>query len=249
MNNISIIIQARTGSTRLPNKMIKTFYEGKSLLEIIIKRLKKVEIPIVVATTTNENDDLIEKIALNQNVNAYRGDENNVLSRFVDAAEKYNVSKIIRVCADNPLLDIDALIHLKNKFLNSSVDYWCYSTSENTPTIKTHYGFWAEGVTLETLKKVQNLTSEKLYQEHVTNFIYAYPNLFSIHFETIHPEVEKNKTRLTIDTQQDFELISKIYSDLIDKNIELNALEISNFISENSEWLDIMEYEIIKNSK
>ncbi|MGI6341494.1 MAG: cytidylyltransferase domain-containing protein [Bacteroidales bacterium] len=249
MNNNSIIIQARTGSTRLLNKMIKTFFDGKSLLEIIITRLKKVGVPIIVATTTNENDDTVESIALSQHVSVFRGDENNVLSRFIEAAEEYNVSKIIRVCADNPLLDIAALINLKNDFVNSSVDYWCYSTENKTPTIKTHYGFWAEGVTLEALKKVQSLTSEKLYQEHVTNFIYTHSNLFSIHFESIHPEVEKNHIRLTIDTQQDFELISKIYSDLISKNIELNALAISNFISTNTEWLEIMKKEIVKNSK
>lgn len=248
-NEISIIIQARTGSTRLPNKMIKPFYEDKSLLEIIISRLKEVGILIIVATTTNDNDNSIQQIALSQNVNVFKGDENDVLSRFIEAAKKFNVKKIIRVCADNPLLDIEGLVNLKDSFIKSEVDYWCYSTNENLPTIKTHYGFWAEGVTLDTLIKVQNHTTEKIYREHVTNYIYSHADQFSIHFEHIHPNIEKNKVRLTIDTQQDFELIKTIYSELINDNIKLNALEISTYVTNKPNWLKIMEKEIHLNSK
>ena len=249
MDNISIIIQARTGSTRLPNKMIKPFYEDKSLLEIIITRLKEVGIPIIVATTTNNNDDSIEKIAHTLSVDVFRGNENDVLARFIEAAKKFNVTKIIRVCADNPLLDIKGLVYLKNSFTKSEVDYWCYSTTENLPTIKTHYGFWAEGVTLDALLNVKKSTSDLLYREHVTNYIYSHADQFSIHNEHINPNVEKNKVRLTIDTQQDFELIKTIYSELIHDDIELNALEITTYIANKPNWLKIMEKEIHLNSK
>lgn len=249
MENISIIIQARTGSTRLPNKMIKPFYYDKSLLEIVILRLKEVGIPIIVATTENPNDDLIEEIAHSQHVNIFRGSENDVLSRFIEAAKKFNVSKIIRVCADNPLLDIEGIVKLKDSFINSEVNYWCYATSDNLPSIKTHYGFWAEGVTLETLLKVQNLTSDTIYKEHVTNYIYSHANQFSIHYDLINPEIEKNELRLTIDTKRDFELIKKIYSELIDNEVRLTALEMSRYVEKKSEWVEIMKNEIISNSK
>lgn len=249
MTNISIILQARTGSTRLPSKMTKCFYEGMSLLDIIIMRLKAAGIPIIVATTTNRNDDLIENIARLNDVNVFRGSENDVLSRFIGAAEFYNVTKIIRVCADNPLLDIDALIYLIESFSNSNVDYWCYSTKNKIPTIKTHYGFWTEGVTLDALKRAQSSTTEKIYKEHVTNFIYLNKNLFSIHYEVIHPSIERNQIRLTVDSYEDFSLIKNIYSELIKEKINLKALEVSDFISKRNEWLQIMNTEIDKNSK
>ncbi len=73
MNQISIIIQARTGSTRLPNKIIKPFYKDKTLLDIIIYRLKEIDIPIIIATTENEKDDEVEEIGLNNKVNVFRG--------------------------------------------------------------------------------------------------------------------------------------------------------------------------------
>ena len=135
---LSIIVQARTGSTRLPGKMVKTFYNGMSLLEILINNLKKVGVPIIVATTLNTNDDFIADIANGQNVSVFRGDENNVLNRFHEAAKQFNVAKIIRVCSDNPLIDIDSLLHLKNSFENRDADYWCFYTRDFTPTINTH---------------------------------------------------------------------------------------------------------------
>lgn len=249
MNQISIIIQARTGSTRLPNKIIKPFYKDKTLLDIIIYRLKEIDIPIIIATTENEKDDEVEEIGLNNKVNVFRGSENNVLSRFIEAAEKFKTDKIIRICADNPLLDMDSLSYLKNEFLTSDVDYWCYSTKDKTPTIKTHFGYWGEGVTLSALKRIQSLTSDRLYIEHVTNFIYSHPDLFKIHLEQINSLIEQNNLRLTIDTYNDFKLVKEIYSKLLSENIKITALNTSEFVSQNNEWLEIMQNEINQNKK
>lgn len=249
IGNISIIIQARTGSTRLPNKITKTFFDNSTLLDIIISRLKEVKTPIIVATTDKKTDDQVEKIALDNEVNIFRGSENNVLSRFIKTAEKYNIDKIIRICADNPLLDVDSLLKLKEEFIISNVDYWCYSTKDKTPTIRTHYGFWGEGVTLSALKKIQSMTNDSLYAEHVTNYIYTYPKTFKIHYEQINSKVEQSLLRLTIDTIKDFELVKEIYSELISRNIKITALNVSKFVSENDEWLKVMQNEINLNRK
>ncbi|MDB4710952.1 hypothetical protein OAF16_04405, partial [Flavobacteriales bacterium] len=107
MSETGIIIQARTGSTRLPNKIILPFYKEKGILELIVERINKyTDIPIVVATTKNPKDDAIVKIASKNGVGCYRGSENNVLSRFIETAKKNNFKNIIRICADNPFLDI-----------------------------------------------------------------------------------------------------------------------------------------------
>ena len=86
-----IIIQARCGSSRLPNKMVLPFYQSQSILSILLSRLKKkiTSTPIIVATTTNLKDDLITTICKQHNIPYYRGSENDVLQRFIDAAEFY----------------------------------------------------------------------------------------------------------------------------------------------------------------
>ena len=230
--------------------MIRPFYKGQSLIEIIIERLKMSKTPIIVATTTNPRDDQIEEIALKNSVNFFRGSETDVLQRFIETAEFFNVNKIIRVCADNPLLDINSIIEIKYSFDKANVDYWCYSKKDFTPTIKTHYGFWVEGVTLNALYRVHEQTKDPFYREHVTNYIYSNSESFSIHHKKIDPRIEKSSNiRLTIDTQIDFDLVQMIYYELLQNKIKLSAEEIVKFVNLHPEWISIMEKEINKNIK
>jgi spore coat polysaccharide biosynthesis protein SpsF (cytidylyltransferase family) len=247
--NIGIIIQARTGSTRLPNKMILPFWHDKGILEVIIERLIGADfgLPIILATTTNSNDDIIEQIGSRFSIKVYRGNELNVLNRFVCAAETFNIQKIIRICADNPFIDINSIRILISEFIKNDVDYWCYSTSKCIPTIKTHYGFWPEGVSYAALKKIVELSSDIMFQEHVTNYIYTNPNGFKIHLEPISMKIENEKEiRLTIDTLQDFNIVSEIYRQF---SSVLNIEELVDLIKENSYWMLNMKNEIINNQK
>lgn len=100
--NITFIIQARLGSTRLPGKILLPFYEGKSILELMIDKLSVVSKNIVLATSTNELDNGLELFAKKHCIVCFRGDENDVLSRFIDAASENDVRHLIRVCSDNP---------------------------------------------------------------------------------------------------------------------------------------------------
>ena len=259
MNEIKIIIQARTGSTRLPQKMILPFYENEGIFSLILKRLtssvKKEN--IILATSTNENNNVLVEIAKNYRINYYRGSENDVLQRFIDAAKEFDADKIIRVCADNPFLDIDFLNFLLENFAKSDCDYMSFKTSNNIPTIKTHYGFWAEAVTLNALKKCNDVIScrlnsqdARLYHEHVTNFIYANPDDFNIKFFNIPEEIDShNDIRLTIDTKIDFDIQKEIFNKIYKEKPNFNALDVLNFLNENKEYLEIMKEEISKNQK
>lgn len=253
MKNIAIIVQARTGSSRMPNKMLESFYNDTPLLEVILERIKieSINLPIIVATTDSQRDDVIEKIAIKLGIDYYRGSENDVLARFIGAAERFGVQKIIRLCADNPLIDTSAINILAQTLLDSNgLDYLAYSTSEGVPTIKTHYGFWAEGTTINTLKKIEKLTDDKLYHEHVTNYIYANPKEFSIKLLPIDKTIDSNnKIRLTIDTKQDFENIKILYSELMLGKTSYTALEIVEYIEKNPRFYDAMIDEIKKNIK
>lgn len=213
---IGIIIQARLGSSRLPNKMVLPFYNNKGVFEIIVRKLKKEfnEIPIIVSTTTNSIDSKLVELCKDIGVGFYRGSENDVLQRFIDTSKEYGISKIIRICADNPFIDINYLSEVIDNFKNEDLDYCSFKTSKGVPTILTHYGFWGEAVSLSALIKVKELTKDEFYYEHVTNFIYSNPNLFRIKLIFMPTKVEDFKNiRMTIDTKADFLLLQEIYSE------------------------------------
>lgn len=247
--SLGIIIQARTGSTRLPNKMLVPFYKNQTILDIILQRIKTEikNVPIIVATTNNEKDDELELIAKKNSVLCFRGSETDVLKRFVDAARFYNVDSIIRVCADNPFLSMESLKQLINYTKNKEYEYISFKTSDDIPSIKTHFGFWTEYVTLNALIKVQQATNESLFHEHVTNYIYTHKDLFSMSFINIPTYIEKSKIRLTVDTKDDFMNAGEIYKQLIENK---KIIEPENIIPIVTDEIKLsMENQIKLNSK
>lgn len=248
----AIIIQARMGSSRLPNKMTKVFYNGKGLLEILLDRLinQNINVPIILATTDNKIDDAITDLVEKKGIVIFRGDENNVLKRIVDAAIANNVEKIIRICADNPFIDINMLKKMINSFEKADNDYWCYSVKGNKPTIITHFGFWGEGVTLEALLKILAKTNRKKYLEHVTNYIYTNPEDFNISYNEISNIFNENMNiRLTIDTENDFIISKEIFEEFIKSNIGFEAENIIKFVLKNKHWYNQMKIQIEQNEK
>ncbi|MEZ5104227.1 MAG: hypothetical protein R2757_07015 [Draconibacterium sp.] len=250
MTNTAFIVQARVGSTRLSNKVLLPFFEGQSILELLISKLKdNFSIPVIVATTTNNQDDKLVNLIRKQNINIFRGSENNVLKRFIEAAKEYNIKNIIRVCADNPFLSVKYVERLIFAW-DGTCDYHSFKTVEGTPSIQTHYGFWTELVTLETLVKIQNLNVDRIYLEHVTNYIYTHPDEFKIQFEAIPEWISENKNiRLTLDTLDDFEVQKEIYHKLVGQEKKFDVEEIIEFLKNNPHYLKHMEQNIKQNQK
>ena len=241
---IAIIIQARTGSTRLANKMLKPFYQNQTILHIIIENLKRdIDLPIILATTNNPNDDCIEEVAEENGIFCFRGSEENVLQRFIDAANQYQVEVIIRVCADNPFLNPAYILSLIDLYKESQSDYISFKTKNDIPTIKTHYGFFAELVSLSALIKVEKLTNEKLYREHVTNFIYINTPLFDVKLIAI-PFEENESIRLTIDTLEDFNLAQSIYKELKKDHDTISPQLVISYLNQNKDYLKQMQQQI-----
>lgn len=250
MLKTGIIIQARLGSSRLPEKMLLPFFGSKGILQILLENIisTATSIPIVLATTTSIEDDRIEVLGKELGIVVYRGSEEDVLDRFIQAASLHGFTRIIRVCGDNPFLDMNSLKELINLQTTSSVDYVGFATSKGTPTIKTHYGFWAEAVSLKALKRAFELARDKFFHEHLTTYIFSNPDLFRIHFINIPVEFEKLNLRMTVDTQNDFLLLKEIFSEY--KNIENSDLHsLVRLVSTRGDWLEIMEKEINKNEK
>ena len=122
---LGIIVQARMASTRLPGKILKDFYQGHTILDIILQKLHRIpNAVVVVATSTNEADDILAAHLEAKGERIYRGSENDVLQRFIDAAEKNGINGIVRICSDNPFLDIKGLLQLAQAAReNTEADY------------------------------------------------------------------------------------------------------------------------------
>ena len=247
---ITFMIQARVGSTRLPNKILLPFYENKCILQLLLDKLKQVEgTNIVIATSKDPQNDAIEALAKQEGVRCFRGEENDVLQRFIDAAYAFDAERLIRICSDNPFLELHSIRQLVEKAQQSNCDYMSFNIN-GTPSIKTHYGFWTEYVTCNALECVKNTTQEPLYHEHVTNYIYSHPDDFSIEWLdgpavlTTHSHV-----RLTTDTRSDFETAQQVYSALCSKNPCPSIAEVIDFLDHHPAFYQQMEAQIKQNSK
>jgi spore coat polysaccharide biosynthesis protein SpsF len=214
-----IIIQARMGSSRLPEKVLLPFYNQKSILQLLVERLLTYNknLPIVIATSYQSEDDPIADLAFKLRVPIFRGEEYDVLKRFIECAGNFGFKQIIRVCADNPFLDLDLLDKLINISQGENLDYSSYQLCDNLPAIRSHWGIFAEYTTLEALNKVSIATPDAFYHEHVTNFIYSHPDLFNLKWLNAPQNVyDRLDIRLTIDTSEDFISMQRLYAFLVE---------------------------------
>lgn len=232
--------------------MVLPFYNEKGILEIVIERIinqYERKYKIILATTNNEKDDIIAEIANNTGIEVFRGNENDVLLRFVDAANSFKLDNVIRVCADNPMLNTSHIDELIEEGEKGNCDYLSYEYKDDLPVIKSHLGLYTEFVTLRALKKVLELTDDMHYHEHVTNYIYENKSIFNIGLLALPSQKLLNENlRFTLDTKTDFDLLKKLYNDIGENNIEDidNLIEV---VEQNSEMKVKMNEQIIENSK
>lgn len=239
---IAGIIQARLGSTRLPNKVLLQV-QNKSMLEHIIERLGKAKSLdcIAVATTRNDGDKKIIEVAHQCGIFGFAGDENNVLGRYIEAATRIRADVVVRICADNPLIDYNIIDSLVCSFIKEEVDYCASICSDGTPAILTGLGVSAEVVSLNALKRSRDLATENRHFEHVTTFIYEHPELFWIKYVKLGEDLSDKRIRLTVDTIDDFNVIQEIYDNLYKDGEVIPIKEVMNFLHQNEHILEIME--------
>jgi len=249
-----VIIQARTGSTRLPGKILLPFYENNTILDLIIQKIKTIfsSEKVVLATSSNIADDVLKNVADKHEIKFFRGHEENVLQRFIDASCAFGFARVLRICADNPLIRtefIEDLIYSAG--ISQQMSYISHATSDGRPVIKAHFGLFCEYIKLDALKKVHESAHDLYDAEHVTRYIYSHPSQFQIQFLKI-PTIlnERNDLRFTIDTAADFKNIQKLYLRLMQHYGSHYSLE--NLVQEalnDEHLLSSMKKEIDKNGK
>lgn len=228
---IGIIIQARMGSTRLPGKILKKFYGEDTLLETLLNNLHKVGVKVIVATSVNENNDDLEVFLKEKGELVYRGSENDVLDRFIKAAEENQVDGIVRICSDNPFMDWHGVAQLIEKAKNSNADYIGFRVND-TPSILTHFGFWGEYVTLDALKRVASTTLEgSPAHEHVTYHVYKHPEEYKCEWIQCPESLQgRYDIRLTIDTLEDLVNAQQVYAGLRDKETNFTLQDVIQYL-------------------
>ncbi|MFC4409984.1 cytidylyltransferase domain-containing protein [Chungangia koreensis] len=207
---IAAIIQARMGSTRLSGKVMKEL-KGKTVLSHVIERVRQSKLieDIIIATTIHERDNIIEMEAINCGSKVYRGSEDDVLSRYYFAAKENNVDTIIRITSDCPLIDPNVIDKIIKYYLNGSYDLVTNAGSDLTQRTYPR-GLDTEIFSFEMLENAFLNGKENYHREHVTPFIYEYSNKI-LYFKN---DMDYSKYRWTLDTEDDFELISEIYNRL-----------------------------------
>ena len=216
--SVVVITQARSGSTRLPNKVLKEI-EGKSLLQIHIDRIKKAKLvdDIYIATTDNESDNVIEELAKELQVKFYRGSEDDVLDRFYQTIKNVNPDFIVRLTSDCPLIDPKLIDEVVKEAKSQSLDYYSNGLVENYPD-----GQDIEVIKFTALEKAWKEATLQSEREHVTPYIRKNSTFFGESlFSSNNHNLDKSYShvRLTVDEDKDFEVIKLLINDLgLDKD-------------------------------
>jgi spore coat polysaccharide biosynthesis protein SpsF len=229
MVKVGAIIQVRLGSERLPNKAFLPlpFGSGPSLLEHVISRAKSAigVHEVIVATTDKSIDDPIYTFCEVNNLNCFRGSENDVLDRFVKASEQYDLDIVIRLTGDNPFISPDTITAAVQQHLSGKVDY---TLTEGLPL-----GTNIEVVSYNALKRASIETIVQSDLEHVTPYIRRNE---SFKKQIIKYDSPVQNLRLTIDYPSDYALASLIYEKLHHEGRIFGLEEVEMLILQNP-WL------------
>lgn len=208
---IIAILQARMGSSRLPNKVLFEI-KGKTLLELYINRVKQSRLidKIVIATTKKPEDDVIQETVKQLGLECFRGSENDLLDRYYQCAKKYKTDVVVRITPDDPFVDYRVIDRAVQIFNDNQVDF---VTNHFDPTYPEGldvevYSFQA----LEKSWKEAKLLSER---EHVFPYIQNNQNQFKI--INFVQDKDYSHLRWTIDYECDYEMTEVIYDYLYDK--------------------------------
>ena len=228
-----IIIQARTDSRRLPNKILSNI-EGKPMLWHVIDRIKNMNVDeIIIATTTRNIDDEIVKIGKSFGVKIFRGKTDDVLDRFYQAAKKYDADIIVRITADCPLIDSIESSKVLEEFMKGNYDY-ASNDSETYPN-----GLDTECFTFNALENSWKDSKLKSEREHVTPYIWKNPKKFRTKVVNNNTKVKLDYMKWSVDNEEDFEFVKTIFAKLYNYNNNFTMNDVLVLLDKESKLKNI----------
>ena len=231
---VNAIIQARCGSTRFPNKVFADI-DGNPLIWHVVSRLKNAKLidDIIIATTVNPKDDIIEEWCKDNSLMCFRGSEEDVLNRYYSAAVAFPSDIVVRITADDPLKEPKIIDKVIKKLIDENLDL---VTNNYPPSFPE--GLDCEAFRFEILALMEKTTKDLFEREHVTQYVYHNPEKFKIGNVTC--ECQLSSYRWTIDNEEDYEMVKTIYANR-DKNAKGLLLmdEILEILKKNPEIIKI----------
>jgi spore coat polysaccharide biosynthesis protein SpsF (cytidylyltransferase family) len=222
------------GSTRLSGKVMLEI-SGKPVLWHVINRVSKSKLIdwLVVATTTNCEDDTIEKFCNQIHIPVYRGSEDDVLDRYYQCARKFDIENIVRITADCPLHDSSVIDLVIERYRQGNYDY---VSNIDPPTYPD--GIDVEVFSFQALDSAWRDASLVSEREHVTPYIRKHRDIFKI--SNVTNKENLSSYRWTLDQAEDFEFIQKIYRKFKESNVdEFYMKDIIGLLEKNPELISI----------
>jgi spore coat polysaccharide biosynthesis protein SpsF len=229
------IIQARTGSTRLPGKVMLPLL-GEPVLEHVVRRVglaKRID-GVVVATTTLSGDDPIAALGAARGWAVTRGSESDLLDRYLQAARAHHADRVVRITSDCPLIDPGLIDEVVSALDAPGIDYAGNSLEPRT----LPRGLDVEAVWLTALERADALDRDPASREHATPYLYRHPDQFRL--ERVPWPIDLSHHRWTLDTPEDFELIHRIYEAF--GRDDFGWLEVLDLLDANPEWLRLNQH-------
>jgi spore coat polysaccharide biosynthesis protein SpsF len=234
---VTIVAQARTGSTRLPGKVLRNL-GSRPVLEHLLRRLVLVhpECKVVVATTTERADDAIEELGRRRGLEVIRGAVDDVLDRFEVAFDACGGSIGVRITADCPLIDPAIVRQALDVFFG-----YCGRADYVSNTLQRSYprGYDVEVFKVSALRQAAAEAVEPEEREHVTPFLYRNPSRFSV-FQLTRPDPHRTGDwRLTLDTTEDLELLQVVFNALEPASPDFALEDVERFLLARPHLLEI----------
>ncbi len=217
----AVCLQVRLDSSRLPEKALKKI-KNLTIIEHAMRALKEVEADLFLLLTTEECVTRLEKLSDKWGFTVFSGPKDDVLKRFIMAADKFNIKTIIRATGDNPLVSSEIANKVLNEHIQLSADY---SNWYNSPL-----GTGVEIVETEKLK-LADMKSDNLYDhEHVTPWIYNNPEILNLNIKEV-PSIYLYDSKVSVDTEEDL-IKTKCIFDKLYEDHPIGIVELINFLEQ-----------------
>ncbi|MDN3548566.1 glycosyltransferase family protein [Mucilaginibacter aquaedulcis] len=235
---IVIIVQARMASSRLPGKVMLQVL-GKSILALMIERLQMIkhQATIVIATSVNAEDDIIEQEANLLNIPCYRGSQNNLLERHYRTALLHDADVVLKIPSDCPLIDPHIIDRVLTYFLEHETEF-DYVSNLHPATYPD--GNDVEIMTMSCLKRAWENAAKPLELEHTTPYIWENPQQFNMGNVSWETGLDYSMShRFTIDYQEDYLFIKRVFEELYPINKSFTCNDILDLLNRDPEIYQI----------
>ena len=227
------LITARMKSTRLPKKLTLKI-NNLEIVAWMMDRLKQCRVlnEIIIATSTNPQDNVLCKIAKREGVRCYKGSEDDVLERLYQAAKTYEQDYIINITGDCPLVAFD--------FIEKVVELYKKSGADLITTFGLPHGFYFYGIKISALEKVleiKNDTDTEVWERYFTD-----TGLFKVIDMEIPEEFQRKNYRLTLDYPDDYEFFKALFEGFGQDTYKKSTREIIEFLDKHPEIVKINEH-------